>query len=91
VRLKQYLEMRGADSGAPERLSALSAFWVGLLYDQTVLDAAWDLVKGFTGAQRQLMRRDVPRQRTAGHAACPRPPHQAAKDARPVSGQDYND
>jgi len=60
VRLKQYLEMRGADSGSPERLSALSAFWVGLLYDQSALDAAWDLVKAFTRDEREQMRRDVP-------------------------------
>ncbi len=48
VRLKKYLEMRGADGGPWNRLCALPAFWVGLLYDQTALDAAWDLVKDFT-------------------------------------------
>ncbi|MEO6173155.1 MAG: glutamate--cysteine ligase, partial [Arenimonas sp.] len=48
VRLKQYLEMRGADGGPWNRLCALPAFWVGLLYDQSALDAAWDLVKDFT-------------------------------------------
>jgi len=62
VRLKQYLEMRGADSGSKERLAALSAFWVGLMYDQAALDAAWDLVKGFTHDERNQMRDDVPRQ-----------------------------
>jgi len=61
VRLKQYLEMRGADSGSKERLAALSAFWVGLLYDQDALDAAWDLVKGFTRNERNQMRDDVPK------------------------------
>ena len=48
VRLKKYLEMRGADGGPWSRLCALPAFWVGLLYDDAALDAAWDLVKDFT-------------------------------------------
>ena len=60
VRLKKYLEMRGADSGLPDKLCALPAFWVGLLYDQSALDAAWDLVKSSTAAQRQSMRNEVP-------------------------------
>jgi glutamate--cysteine ligase len=47
VRLKKYLEMRGADGGPWNRLCALPAFWVGLLYDDAALDAAWDLVKDF--------------------------------------------
>ncbi|PIV32430.1 MAG: glutamate--cysteine ligase [Lysobacterales bacterium CG02_land_8_20_14_3_00_62_12] len=62
VRLKQYLEMRGADSGPWNRLCALPAFFVGLLYDQTALDAAWDLVKDFSIEERELLRREVPRQ-----------------------------
>jgi len=61
VRLKQYLEMRGADSGSPERITALSAFWVGLLYDNTALDAAWDLVKGFSHSERHYLRDNVPK------------------------------
>ncbi|MFM2045116.1 MAG: hypothetical protein RLY86_3692 [Pseudomonadota bacterium] len=61
VRLKRYLEMRGADGGPWKRLCALPALWVGLLYDQTALDAAWDLVKDWTTEQRAGMRRDVPR------------------------------
>lgn len=61
VRLKRYLEMRGADVGPTDRLPALSAFWVGLLYDQSALDAAWDLVKDWTAEQRQTLRDDVPR------------------------------
>jgi glutamate--cysteine ligase len=61
VRLKQYLEMRGADGGPWNRLCALPAFWVGLLYDDAALDAAWDLVRGFTGEQRHAMRDTVPR------------------------------
>ena len=60
VRLKRFLEMRGADSGSPEHILALSAFFVGLLYDQTALDACWDLVKGWSAEQRQQLRDDVP-------------------------------
>ncbi len=62
VRLKRYLEMRGADGGPWWRLCALPALWVGLLYDQAALDAAYDLVKGWTAEQRQAMRDAVPRQ-----------------------------
>lgn len=61
VRLKRYLEMRGADAGPWARLCALPALWVGLLYDQTALDAAWDLVKHWNTADRAVLRRDVPR------------------------------
>lgn len=61
VRLKRYLEMRGADSGPWNRICALSAFWVGLLYDDAALDAAWDLVKDFTLAERHALRDGVPR------------------------------
>ena len=61
MRLKKYLEMRGADAGPWGRLCALPALWVGLLYDGTALDAAWDLVKGWTQEDRATLRRDVPR------------------------------
>jgi glutamate--cysteine ligase len=61
VRLKRYLEMRGADGGPWGRLPSLSAFWVGLLYDQAGLDAAWDLVKNWTAEERQKLRDEVPR------------------------------
>lgn len=61
VRLKRFLEMRGADAGPSINLCALPAFWVGLLYDQQSLDAAWDLVKDWTGEERQTLRDDVPR------------------------------
>jgi glutamate--cysteine ligase len=61
VRLKKYLEMRGADGGPWNRLCALPAFWVGLLYDQTALDAAWDLVKDFTMPERHALRDGVPK------------------------------
>jgi glutamate--cysteine ligase len=62
VRLKSYLEMRGADAGPWRRLCALSGFWVGLLYDQAALDAAWDLAKHWTAEERQSLRDAVPRQ-----------------------------
>lgn len=60
VRLKRFLEMRGADSGPWDSLCAMPAFWVGLLYDDQALDAAWDLVKNWTPAQREAMRRSAP-------------------------------
>jgi glutamate--cysteine ligase len=62
VRLKRYMEMRGADSGQWRRLCALPALWVGLLYDDAALDAAWELVKGWSAAERQALRDAVPRQ-----------------------------
>ncbi|WP_142847888.1 glutamate--cysteine ligase [Telmatospirillum sp. J64-1] len=61
VRLKKYLEMRGADGGPWRKLCALPAFWVGLLYDQDCLDAAWDLVKDWTPEEHDHLRREVPR------------------------------
>ena len=60
VRLKSFLEMRGADGGPWSRICALPAFWVGLLYDQGALDAAWDLVKGWTMEERENLRNVVP-------------------------------
>ncbi|HKJ63591.1 MAG TPA: glutamate-cysteine ligase family protein, partial [Hyphomicrobiales bacterium] len=62
VRLKKFLEMRGADGGPWRRLCALPALWTGLLYDAASLDAAWDLVKDWTAEERQAMRDAVPRQ-----------------------------
>jgi glutamate--cysteine ligase len=61
VRLKKYLEMRGADGGPWNRLCALPAFWVGLLYDDAALDAAWDLVRNFTRTERHALRDGVPK------------------------------
>ncbi|MBU3077306.1 glutamate--cysteine ligase [Sphingomonas quercus] len=60
VRLKTFLEMRGADGGPWGRICALPALWVGLLYDGAALDAAWDLVKGWSLAERQALRDAVP-------------------------------
>lgn len=61
VRLKTFLEMRGADSGPQSRICALPALWVGLLYDPSALDAAWDLVKGWTVEAQQQLRAEVPK------------------------------
>jgi glutamate--cysteine ligase len=61
VRLKRYVEMRGADGGPWRRLPSLPAFWVGLLYDDDNLAACWDIVKGWTAEERQKLRDDVPR------------------------------
>lgn len=60
VRMKSYLEMRGADGGRWDRICALPALWVGLLYDQTALDAAWDLVRHWTPEDHARLRREVP-------------------------------
>ena len=61
VRLKRFLEMRGADGGPWNRLCALPAFWVGLLYDLGTLDAAWDIVKDWSEEERDAMRAEVPK------------------------------
>jgi len=59
ARLKRFIEMRGADGGPWNRLCALPALWVGLLYCPTCLDAAWDLAKGWSAEERDQLRRDV--------------------------------
>ena len=56
ARIKKFIEMRGADGGPWRRLCALPAFWVGLTYDQTALDAAWDLVKNWDAETRDALR-----------------------------------
>jgi len=61
VRLKRYLEMRAADGGPWRSLCALPALWVGLLYDSVAQDAAWQLVKDWTIADHEYLRREVPR------------------------------
>jgi glutamate--cysteine ligase len=61
VRLKSFLEMRGADGGRWGRICALPALWVGLLYDSQALDEAWDLVKHWTIQEREKLRHEVPR------------------------------
>jgi glutamate--cysteine ligase len=61
VRLKQFLEMRGADGGRWGRICALPAFWVGLLYDEAALDAAWELVRHWSMEEREALRNAVPK------------------------------
>ena len=59
VRLKTYLEMRGADTGPPGMLCALAALWIGLLYDPAAQAAAWDVCKAWTGEERERLRVDA--------------------------------
>jgi glutamate--cysteine ligase len=61
VRMKRFLEMRGADGGRWRRICAVPAFWAGLLYDRAALDAAWDLVRDWSAEERQALRDAVPR------------------------------
>ena len=61
VRLKKFLEMRGADGGPWKRLCALPALWTGLLYDQTALDSAWDIVKKWSLEDHNYLRQEVPK------------------------------
>jgi glutamate--cysteine ligase len=61
VRLKKFLEMRGADGGLWRRICALPALWVGIYYDQSSLDAAWDMVKDWTAEERSALREAVPK------------------------------
>jgi glutamate--cysteine ligase len=61
VRLKQYLEMRGADAGPWTRLCGLPALWAGILYDPDAQAAAWDLCKDWTAQDRAALRGDVAR------------------------------
>ncbi|MBN9534184.1 MAG: glutamate--cysteine ligase [Alphaproteobacteria bacterium] len=61
VRLKKFLEMRGADSGTWRRICGLPALWTGVYYDQAALDAAWDMVKDWTAEEREAMRDAVPK------------------------------
>ncbi len=56
ARIKKFMEMRGADGGPWRRLCALPAFWTGIMYDASSLDAAWDLVKDWTAEQREALR-----------------------------------
>ena len=59
VRIKKFMEMRGADAGPWSRICALPAFWVGLLYQQETLDAAWDLVKDWTPEEYEYLQSKV--------------------------------
>ncbi len=61
VRMKRFLEMRGADGGRWNSITALPAFWTGVLYDEAALDQAWQLVKDWTPHEREDLRAHVPR------------------------------
>lgn len=61
VRLKQFLEMRGADMGDEKSVTALSAFWTGLLYDDIALEAAYEMIKPWSREERDDLRRNVPK------------------------------
>ncbi len=67
ARVKKYIEMRGADGGPWRRLCALPALWVGLMYDQGALDAAWDLAKGWDADTREALRVTASVDGLAGH------------------------
>jgi glutamate--cysteine ligase len=56
ARIKKFIEMRGADGGPWRRLCALPAFWTGIMYDQSSLDAAWDMVRGWDAETRDAWR-----------------------------------
>jgi glutamate--cysteine ligase len=62
VRLKRFLEMRGADAGSPAMMVAQSAFWIGLLYDEAALEAALALCRRYPTADLVGLRAAVPRQ-----------------------------
>ncbi|MEO0982185.1 MAG: glutamate--cysteine ligase [Pseudomonadota bacterium] len=85
VRLKRFLEMRGSDSGPWSRLCAMPALWVGLLYDQAALEAAWDLVKDWTAPQREALRRAAPVLGLNAPTPCGRTLQDVAKDALAIA------
>ena len=66
ARLKRFIEMRGADAGPQRLLCALPAFWVGLLYHQPSLDAAWELVSQWSTEERNRLRAQVPAEGLSG-------------------------
>ena len=85
VRLKSFLEMRGADGGPWNRICALPALWVGLLYDQAALDATWDLVKDWSIEGQQRLRDEVPRLGLRATAPDGRPLLDVARDALDIA------
>ncbi len=68
VRLKRYMEMRGADVGPRSHILAFTALCAGLFYDSAASAAAWDLVKDFSAQDREAMRKAVPREGLATRA-----------------------
>lgn len=86
VRLKTFLEMRGADSGSWGRICALPAFWVGLLYDEESLSVAWDMVKEWTPEIRSQFRRDAAEKGMAAEVSG-RPLKELAQEILTLSAQ----
>lgn len=86
VRLKRFLEMRGADGGPTNRICALPSFWGGIYYDQSSLEGAWDLVKGWSAEERQGLRDAVPREGLRGTVAG-RPVLDVARDALALAAE----
>ncbi|WJY18823.1 glutamate--cysteine ligase [Alteriqipengyuania flavescens] len=87
VRLKSFLEMRGADGGPWNRICALPALWVGLLYDQGALDAAWDLVKDWSMEEREALRNAVPKEGLAAAVPGGRTLQELGKDVLAIARQ----
>ncbi|MFM5914090.1 MAG: glutamate--cysteine ligase [Chakrabartia godavariana] len=85
VRLKSFLEMRGSDGGPWNRICALPALWVGLLYDGSALDAAWDLVKDWTIEEHQKLRDAVPREGLRAKLPDGRPLNDLAKQVLDIA------
>ncbi len=86
VRLKRYLEMRGADGGPWGELCALPALWAGVLYDDASLAAAWDLTRDWSMEDRLKLRQDAPRLGLRAEAAG-RPVHEVARDLLEIARQ----
>lgn len=86
ARLKRFIEMRGADGGPWRDICALPAFWVGIMYDQSALDAADDLISEWTQEDRLHFLQEVPKKglkaEVAGQSV-----HQLAKTVLELSRQ----
>jgi glutamate--cysteine ligase len=85
VRLKSFLEMRGADGGPWSTICALPALWVGLLYDQTALDAAYDLVKHWSIEAQQVLRDEVPMKALDASSPCGGTLHDVAREVLKIA------
>ncbi len=86
VRMKRYLELRGADGGPWGRLCGLSALWIGLLYDGAARAAGWDLCKHWTEEERTWLRTEAPRLGFAAEIGG-RSLHNIAKDMVAIARQ----
>ncbi len=87
VRMKSFLEMRGADAGPERMVPALAAFWAGILYCPAVLDQAWQMVRGWPVLALEEMRREVPRLALRARAPDGRPVREVALDALALAQQ----